>query len=723
MSGKRAVDNHKKGEDAGGAVYQTTLLTAIISAEKAAPYAADKRLDQLITDCRAINEFYKPATTWGKNVDLHHRYVRQLKSFLEAGAPMDHAQLYEVRFWIPEWQREVLEPFIDSPIVGDSKMMGKFKSCFQDYIALNARLKTMEAEGWKATGRGKTKSQHRAEKEVVPDYAVVDKETTEADFKTVRKDAEKLLKDPEAWPGDIQSMILRLKSIRPKVDPQWLADDVIPPLIKRLEKKFARTEDPEGLQKSADGVTIELDLDETISVGKIQSVLSMIANEAGEIGKLTFKLTVRGEFGNWAISGFVEGWANLEIFYGVSDTMTSFMGFDVSAAIGAGISLAGGLAEGGIEAGAGYNKKVRFGKPGPAALWLYLQLKRVNDVVLKESKNHVQLFKLSGSREKLPMPNPTVVTEKRSFVGAHAKVDAGVAGISASTQKSKRSATFEKDGTTVRGTSAERKTTYTGFVKVGGVLVTLAYTKTHSEIYKDINTANEGDYMNHAFSLDLDLTKVIKRGGVKVEEALGRKKVFKLLVEGIGKFESLLTGGVPTKLIDKLVTGVSEKLFDTIKHARKYKIGANVAIDIEWNSVKEHGSYRNQYIRAGVTPTFKASVEFDAKVVDIKAELEASKREVVYESIGSETSSYVFQRYIFAWEKDQWKEFVAGNKDEIKKLIKNMGRYRGSNAYEASFAKKLRASGYPKGTFAEHLKVLEAHFESKRSGVIRKNGA
>ncbi|MBW2256159.1 MAG: hypothetical protein JRI25_16400 [Deltaproteobacteria bacterium] len=721
INAKQVLDAHKSGTDAG-TIDRASINKIHLDARKAtleAAHAGDPRLEKLDKATEHLAKFYIPVEGWGKDIDKHDSYLRQLTTFLDAQVPLDANQLLEVRTQVPIWRQGVVEPFLDDPLVNNSKIFKKFSKGLTDFVALEARLKAMEAQGLDATGRDVTKSGWRARKEEVPAYREVDPATTQRDFKLAQADAEKVLADPEAWPGDIKTVLLRLKSIQPKVQPQKTAEEVIPPLITRLEAKFAGTGDPEFLKENR-GVSVDFDLDKPINMARLETVLRMIADEPGELGKIRFKLTIRGEWGNWLAKVYAQGWAQFEVFYGVSDAMACFMGFDVSAAVGAGISLAGGLVEAGVEVGKGFGMKARFHNPSHAAQWLYNQFADVNDRCYEESKGHVTLFNLSGSRALTP--SPTVVAENRSFAGASVKVDAGVAGVSASTQKEFIDSRYEKDGNVVHGKSTRRTTTYSGFIKVGGLLVTLAYNKTNTVTEREINTANEDDEVSNAFSLEFDVSKELQRTlGKDLDPKDARDKVFKILSSGLDKFKKVLPGGkLSAKVMDKLVVGVAEKVFDASNHARKFNMGLALEIDLEWASVKEKGHYRHMYMRAGVTPKLKASIELDAPMIDIKGEMEASKREVIYESIGAKTYDYVFNRYMFAWDKKQWETFVLQHRPQIEELIKNMGVRRGANAYDSAFAKRLKAAGYPGGSFTQHVAALEAHWETQRSTVMRK---
>jgi len=273
----------------------------------------------------------------------------------------------------------------------------------------------------------------------------------------------------------------------------------------------------------------------------------------------------------------------------------------------------------------------------------------------------------------------------------------------------------------VHGKATRDTTTYSGFIKVGGLLITLAYNKTRTVTEREMNTANEDDEVSNAFSLEFDVSRELQETlGKDLDSEEARDKVFRILSTGLDKFSSVLPGGkLSKKIIDELVVGVAEKVFDASEHARKLNMGLALEVDLEWSSVMEKGAYRHQYMRAGVTPKLKASMELDAPVIQVTAEMEASKREVVYESIGATTADYVFNRYLFAWDRKQWETFYLQHRPEIEELIKNMGVRRRASAYEPEFAERLKAAGYPGGSFTQHVAALEAFWETKRGSVMR----
>jgi len=734
-SGVREIKAHRTGKDYGGSgrVTQRVCLEAGVFLAEVAPFAADPQLFTLQNQCNQIARFYIPVQTYGKHIERHHSYVRQLTSALDAKALLDHHMLFTLRApdGVSMWRAGVLEPYLGNPVVGKSKALHQFISCYNDFLILDARLKALPNDGWDLTGRGLTKAQLMArKKQAAPEYVkapgdkhdAITGSVAQRDFEDIKNRAHDLLAEPNPVPGDLYTTMQRLETIRPQVQPKWLADDTIPPLLAKLQSKFARSSDPKGTQKdSSQGVAVEVDLDDAISIGKLRTALNTIANEPGEMGQVSFKITVRASYGNAILKGFVEGWAELRLFYGVSDAMSCSMGFDAQAAIGAGLSLAGGLVEGKVEGGVGFGMQARFANPTDAATWLWLQLKKINAVADDETGGRYKPFRLMGEARK--SPNMTVVKEKKSFYGGEGVVDAGVAGGSVGGEKATIDKTFKRDGKTFTGETIENQFIATAFVKVGPYLVNVKYTRTHETTEGDINPTMDEDEIIHDFSLELDLTKTIHEtliGGVP--KHLPRKRIFEIVSKGLSKFGSKMPGGkIPDAIIDKLVEGVAEKLFEVIDFALKYKLGASVTVDIEFVSAKETGEEGGRHLkhtRAGVTPKFKAGLDIDAKFVEVKAELEAHKREVVYESMGTDSWIYAFQRYMFAWDKSQWHAFVAANKDDLRTLIHNMTRKR-SPAYDHELAAKLKAAGYPKGSFEDHLAVVEKHWDTKRSHTVR----
>jgi hypothetical protein len=715
---------------------QAQLIEASVQIREPAKYANDSRLNKLEAKIKVAISFIINCQTWGKNIDKHHSYVRQLSSMHQSGAVLDHHMLHTIRGTdgINMWREKLMNTYLGNSVVGNSATFKKYETCYGRFLALNQSLKSDKGNGFEKTGPAYSKAQLMAMKDQkVPEYVPSEgpkngridaTPDAQKDLNDITLRADELLKQKDAVPGDLFTTITRLKSIRSHVDSYNQSD--VDKLLKRLDVAFAKSSDPKHIQKDkSQGVAVEFDLDKGITISHIRSALNTIANEPGETGQLSFKLTVRASYGNAIIKGFVEGWAQLKLFYGVGDTMSCFMGFDASAAFGAGISLAGGLLEGKVEGGGGFGMKAKFGDPGQAATWLWYQLKRINDKADEETGGRYKPFTIIGAA-KSRKPKPTVVTETRVFGGASGGVDAGVAGGSASIQKTSQTNKFEKDGKSVTGSYDETQRSYSAFVKVGDWLVNVGYTKTDSVTKNDANTTNDGTDQNHQFALEVDLTKTIqksKSGTSSSGNIMKRAHVFKIISSGLSKFESLLPGGkVSKKLIDSLTTGVSEKVFEVIEHGRKRKLGASITMDIEWNMAKEGGQWREEYVRAGITPKFKAGFEIDAKakVVDlnIKGEAEASKREVVFEDIGTDTSGYVFQRYVFAWDDQQWKDFVNENKDDVNELMKNMADPR-NNAYDKDFAKKVKKV---KGRgFQGRLEVLQAHWDTKRGELKHKN--
>lgn len=718
--GKEVVDAHKTGQDALDPRYPR-LTSYIIEAERFAKVAGDPEMTALARDLDALSSFYIRVSIYGENLPKFAGYIRQMKRFIEAGQPVDHQQYWETKFWLPEIFGNVLQPNLSNPLFKDSAALGRFLQVQNDFLALEAQMKGLGGDNpYAHTTRGKTKAELMAIDAPTPTYeAPGDREQQRAEFDDTIKRADEILAGKNnPMPGDIHGIIQRLQMMRDHGPYSWSAEDV-DRRLGPLRQLFDQSQDPEAVRaqnaSSTERMAVDIDPKRPMSVHALGKVLRTLANEPGEKG--AFKFSLAAEISNgWA---YAKGWAELEFFFTVTDAMTCVLGFDASAAVGAGLNL-GGLVKAGVEVGGGYSMKARFKTPEDVAAWIIGQMAAINRGLRRA------IFPIVGGDEAPRGPKPVALSEGRVFGGAQAGVDAGVASASIEGQAQATHTTYSQDGQQITtGTAYEKSLSVGATVNfTPAVSASGSYTFKAQNVVRDMNTTNEGEYHNHAIEVGIGLSKVLSSTTTTVRERLPPKKIqdgvlaFFSAIEG--QLPAGMLGGVPLDKLHGAFDVVVAKLYESVEIGRKAKGGLDVNVSFEWNNVKENGTYRNQYFRIAVTPKLSYGRE-RTQGEDRKtgASISASKSEVVYESVGSETYSHVFQRYVFAWDRAQWDAFVADQKGNIEALIHNMAT-EGRPAFDAEFARMLsERTQFPEGRFEDWLPVLEAFFETKRDGAIR----
>jgi len=127
-----------------------------------------------------------------------------------------------------------------------------------------------------------------------------------------------------------------------------------------------------------------------------------------------------------------------------------------------------------------------------------------------------------------------------------------------------------------------------------------------------------------------------------------------------------------------LARHLTQKAFDKIveemyKEGRRFEAGADVSYNLvlDWNLYGESDGTENlMYFRVAVEADRGVKGELNAGVGGVEAEMEASKSEVVYEKLGTETISYIQRQFVYETKERPWAEFKRQHWDEIKALVK-----------------------------------------------------
>ncbi len=685
----------------------TFLIHESVDLNRYAAVAEDPRLTQLAQDVDFLQSFYLSNGIYSQELERYHGNIRIMRSFTAAGQPVDWWDYFECENWLEKTVfNKILDPYLNHPIVGPSNVLGRAQSCYNDWQALKLTLANKSPDNsYDETGRGKVKTELMALDAPTPDYTPVDKEQTRNDFDRAMQRGRDALTSKDVFPGDIHTALVKLKMLREHAPYDWdkpKVDD----LVYQLEVKFAATDDPDVVkQQQVSSTEVEFDTSQPFGVSKLESVLNTIANESGENGTLSFKISANVTAGTGFLNAYVKGWANIAMSYAVTDTLTCVLGFDASAALGAGISVAG-LVSAGVEAGAGFGMKARFRNPTEAATWIYAEMQALN------KRLHRPAFRTIDADVDPSQLSPVVLTEKKGFAKGEASGDIGVVAADAEVKGEKTWTSYSKDGEQL-GTGTTTTTSFSAGVlaRMGPVSLKGGYTYTGDTVVDDINEANNGDYHNHKVNVGFGLSSSITKNPTK---ELPSQSIQDGVLNFFAKLEGKMPGGLPREALYGSFSSVVKQIYDACEYGKKYNAGVDVDIVFEWHNEKHanDGEYHMQYFRTSVTPTLSASIGQVSKAGGIEVAVNASKTETIFELIGTDNWSYVYQQYRFRWNEEQWAEFVKSNRERLDVLMTNMTN-KDSPAYSAQFASMLEgASG-----FENRLQALEQFFHRHASNA------
>ncbi len=394
----------------------------------------------------------------------------------------------------------------------------------------------------------------------------------------------------------------------------------------------------------------------------------------------------------------------------------SVLAFDGSVGAAAGLNLGGFI---GGRAGGEYSGgfAARFSSPQDTARWIFQQLANLQQFIAENTG--ASFLQLDGAPI-APSTPPVVLTTNTGTGTAGVYVD-GVGGwASLDGSQSGSSTTFHQGGQQVTdngqpvvGQTNERKVEGQGSVSVANWLtINGGFAVAWQSVSGDMNTANNGDYLNVQLSFGFNFNRsVFLTGGSRPN--IPRDQVQDSLLDLFEILERQAPNGVSLGLVHTMFDGIVDKLYDTVDEGVQKKVELDINFGIEWNMVHEGGEYRQQYARIGVTVTPRRSLGGSAALGSAEVAVEASKTEVLHEELGDETFSYIFQNYIFARNPGEWSSFASRHQEQIDAMMQNLSNPQHSN-YNPELARYMRGQT----TYAARLNGLEAFFETQRDSVV-----
>jgi hypothetical protein len=440
-----------------------------------------------------------------------------------------------------------------------------------------------------------------------------------------------------------------------------------------------------------------LDLSGVVTVAGIKTVLDALANEPGEAGELSFELKANGKFGNGAVNGMIEGWAELMLSYSVNDQNFNVMAIDTEGAIGAGIDIAG-FVQAKYEVGYGrdWMNKWWAGSAG-AAKWVLEQLRGLNDLADGQLINFGEPEADHGGDaahgDDAHGADPDAPTFERHdhtvFHGGEVRGELGGVKGSYGKRSSTLNADYHDDQHNVIHSKEEHKETNAELEVAFGTPPKKAKISYHRD-WSD-TTASPMYYANGIFdeselTLGLQSKDLFKKGSHTHE--IPTKRLQDAVVNTFAGAEALMGGfGWAKHVNGKLFDSVVKQIYGETGREVKANLGINLIFN--WNMFGESdGSLNLMYFRVKVEVVRSAEAEIDAKAAGVELGAAASKSEVVYEHIGADTVSYIQRQYIYQTPDRPWAAFKASNLPQIYTLVENIstpGSLYHDPAVEAAF--------------------------------------
>tara|TARA_B100000609_G_scaffold189243_1_gene176088 strand:- start:18189 stop:20951 length:2763 start_codon:yes stop_codon:yes gene_type:complete len=403
--------------------------------------------------------------------------------------------------------------------------------------------------------------------------------------------------------------------------------------------------------------TTVLNGENPVTVDGLRGAIDALANEPGESGRIKFDAGVEGR-----LLGIFEAGGDLSLGVGVAKSDTGSISLSLNGEVAAKLGIDVGFAEIGARAGVQGQVTARFANSEDASKWLHQQFGKLNDTASDALGSPVLNM---GNREDYSLSRPpTFVRKAGTNVGAYAEVDA-IPGLSSIpgippglsseaalsvTRTGDQTAYFRREnGEFTRvGQGTESEVTYNAEATVAGQKVQVTYSQ--STVQGDTNGDNNGEYDNLKISATLNPGANRDTIRTTVAAAMGmtapptpQDPNYAQYQEGVEAVTTALAG--PTLPNGKLT------------------------VSYERNRVLENGEYNTQYHRWSLTSSVgTGKQELNVGAAEGEFQLQATKTEVISETIGTNTETYVRQLATDAQEGD-WQRFAQENRAELEQMF------------------------------------------------------
>jgi hypothetical protein len=519
-----------------------------------------------------------------------------------------------------------------------------------------------------------------------------------------------------------------MSQTRAQQRPADVSQSVAPPQrapAPEVDGSNAAAQEELGAEETSAENSATLDFSEAVTVDRIAGVMRYLANHPGEKGMLSLGLEAWASMGGGVLRGRLSGWANLDFRVGMNDQNFFVVAVDTSGALRAGLDVGKWLKVGGsVELGGNFVEQW-FADTDQAAFWLYEQL-----VALDESLGDDIELPLERDAEREESDRDTVHDSGASYsvdrtevgVAADAEVSALGANASGSMGASQWMLEYVDEQGRVIPSTEEHQTKSLAFeVPIKGNKVGAEYQNDWSNTVGSPAYYANGVFNEHSLDVMVPLSLVLRTAGRGLGKAagaaggaigrMGNGKVGE--VAGMAGDAVSAIGDVSHKVFDKLgeLLGrvswkgqLNESVFGKLA-AELSKVEANLESDIgirfSWNEFGEaDGSLSLMYFRAGIHSHATNEVGMrEGMPAGAKVWANTETDAVLYETLGTETVSYIQRQYIFQNEERPWEEFVAGNRTSVDTLVQRMADPEFAY-YEKAVAEALERGGPDAGLAA-----------------------
>lgn len=451
-----------------------------------------------------------------------------------------------------------------------------------------------------------------------------------------------------------------------------------------------------------------LDLSSMLNPHSMAEVLRSVADETGEVGQIKFSFEALGKVGNPALRGRLGGLLDMKMLVQLNDQNYYNVQMDYEGALHAGFEI-GGVFHIDAEAGFGTDfVNMSFGTPVEAATYLLHQLNKINDLTDEP------LLDIQGIGEEAPTAQFSM-HDKDVFIGAELGAEFGDFEGEASVKRLHRQTSLQ----TAEGLHYHVERDQTTFAaaleaEIAGREVELSYTREDSNTVGSPVYYNNGGFSLHNLNFTVPLMDFSRGGSVAVT-----KNTQSMVM---GAFMALEVSAMGFPHVQQLNSRVFNQIARAVRQmeALKAKLHGSAAANFgvrlrfQWHEYAENSGENNlMYFRVFVEPHMGTKFEVEANAgvggLELSRDMEISKSELLYESIGANTVSYIQRQFIYQNDEQPWERFVAANAPQIRQLVENCA----DPDFNYHVPEVSRAFGGSDGQQRDHdagLRALERHW-------------
>ena len=441
-------------------------------------------------------------------------------------------------------------------------------------------------------------------------------------------------------------------------------------------------------------------------------VLRTLADEPQEAAYARLELRARGSVGTGAVNADLAAQVALDLRYQITDQNRTVLSFTLEGALEAGVNIADLVRFGGRVEVDGDFIRLAFPDSNAAAAWLTDQLDDLN----RQAEGQFWPVTPEGSTHIAPGDEPLSKETFDVAVAGTAQVRAG--GFEGLGEVEYRESRVHYQGI-LNGEELDLTTLIQRYigrmeasVPVRGDQLSVGFTRDWNYTTGSPFYYANGVFIEETYDVRIPV-RVVQR--IISERSNPRSGIQDLVTNAFAGIERVLPGRALPNANYSLFSAATNHIYEEAR--RTNRVGASSFITV---SVVNHyfgendGSENRMYTRVLIGGEQTAELDLNARVAQVETRVRVGVNEVVYESVGSDTVSYINRQFVYQTDDRPWTQFVARNREAVDGLLQNMSTP-GTLYYDEGVAAAYSDGGFDAGLAA--VEALWTGMEDDLSGA------